>query len=312
MAFLPDGDAVVTERDTGRVLTASGTDGEVTPLGTVAGAGPRARPACSASRCPRTSTTRPALFFYADHRRRTTGSSAHDARRRPARHARRSSSTASPPASSTTAAGSRSAPTATSTSRPARPATPTSPRTASSLGGKILRITPDGEPAPGNPVPGSPVWSLGHRNVQGLAFDDAGRLWASEFGQDTFDELNLIEPGGNYGWPVVEGTRRRRRRYIDPQVVWRSPTTPPRPGWPSLDGHLWLARAARRAAVADRRSGRRAGAEPAGVLRRRVRPAAHRRRRPGRAPVGDHQQPRRPRRARAGRRPDPARQSDGR
>ena len=64
----------------------------------------------------------------------------------------------------------------------------------SSLGGKILRITVDGEPAPGNPF-GDEVFSFGHRNVQGLAFDEEDRLWASEFGSQAWDELNLIDRG---------------------------------------------------------------------------------------------------------------------
>jgi len=89
----------------------------------------------------------------------------------------------------------------------------------SSLGGKILRVTPAGAAAPGNPTAGNRLWSLGHRNVQGLAFDGAGRLWASEFGQNTWDELNLIQAGRNYGWPVVEG-RAGNPSYTDPVTQW--------------------------------------------------------------------------------------------
>jgi glucose/arabinose dehydrogenase len=87
-----------------------------------------------------------------------------------------------------------------------------------SLAGKILRITRDGQPAGGNPF-GNEVWSWGHRNVEGLAFDDAGRLWASEFGDKKFDELNLIEKGRNYGWPEVEGPS-DNRAFVAPKVVW--------------------------------------------------------------------------------------------
>lgn len=94
------------------------------------------------------------------------------------------------------------------------------PQDPNALGGKILRLTPDGDPAPGNPF-GNAVYSLGHRNVQGLAWDSAGRLWASEFGPDVNDELNLIEPGANYGWPAVTGSP-HREGYRDAKVVWPS------------------------------------------------------------------------------------------
>ncbi|GAB6983756.1 PQQ-dependent sugar dehydrogenase [Nocardioides pyridinolyticus] len=108
--------------------------------------------------------------------------------------------------------------------------------------GKILRITTDGDPAPGNPFD-SPVWSYGHRNVQGLAFDDEDRLWASEFGFNTYDELNLIQKGRNYGWPMVEGRGEgsvEGQGLTNPQVVWSTDVASPS-GLAFLDGHLWLA-----------------------------------------------------------------------
>jgi glucose/arabinose dehydrogenase len=108
-----------------------------------------------------------------------------------------------------------------------------------SLGGKILRITPDGAPAPGNPDPSSPVWSWGHRNVQGLAFDAEDRLWASEFGSSEFDELNLIQKGSNYGWPIFEGNG-NKSKYTNPHIVWRTDEASPS-GLAFREGELWMA-----------------------------------------------------------------------
>jgi glucose/arabinose dehydrogenase len=89
-----------------------------------------------------------------------------------------------------------------------------------SLGGKILRITTAGEPAAGNPSPDSPVYSSGHRNVEGLAWNAEAQLYATEFGLDIADELNRIEAGGNYGWPFYEGPDGGEDAYVDPVLTW--------------------------------------------------------------------------------------------
>ena len=109
----------------------------------------------------------------------------------------------------------------------------------SSLGGKILRIDPDGAIPADNPDPASPVWSYGHRNVQGLAWDGQGRAWATEYGASTWDEVNLIEPDGNYGWPEAEG-QAGIPGLIDPQVQWRTSDASPS-GMAYADGSLWVA-----------------------------------------------------------------------
>lgn len=108
-----------------------------------------------------------------------------------------------------------------------------------SLAGKILRLTPTGGIPEDNPFPGSPVYSLGHRNPQGIAWTSDGRMWASEFGQDTWDELNLIEPGADYGWPTVEG-RAGDDRFVDPEYQWPTDEASPS-GLAVIDDTLFLA-----------------------------------------------------------------------
>jgi glucose/arabinose dehydrogenase len=95
-----------------------------------------------------------------------------------------------------------------------------------SLSGKILRLTPDGKVPSTNPFPDNPVYTYGHRNVQGLAWNSKGELYASELGQDTYDEINHIVAGDNYGWPVVEGIG-KQTKYHDPITTFTTAEASP-------------------------------------------------------------------------------------
>jgi glucose/arabinose dehydrogenase len=101
--------------------------------------------------------------------------------------------------------------------------------------GKILRLTPEGKPAPGNPKDGSPIWTSGHRNVQGLAWTADGAMYATEFGQNRLDEVNRIEKGRNYGWPEVEGNEDGPARFTKPLVTW--PTSEASPSGGAIAGN---------------------------------------------------------------------------
>ena len=157
-----------------------------------------------------------------------------------------------------------------------------------SLGGKILRITTDGKPAPGNPVKTSAIWSSGHRNVQGIAWDAAKRMYASESHQKT-GELNVIIKGKNYGWPAADGIS-TNAKFANPLVTWPIEES-------SCAGVAVLERMVGTACLLGKRlAGRhhrqrhrdRAAPLAAG---RRVRPAARPRRLPGRLPLGHHLEP---------------------
>jgi glucose/arabinose dehydrogenase len=234
--FLPDGDAIVTERDTRRVLRV-GPDGEVTELGTVEQAVPGGEGGLLGVAVPPDFDDDPSVYVYLTS----------DADNRVLRLPLRGEGLG--PAEVVFDGipngfihdGGRIAfgPDGFLYVATGEVGDPELAQDPDSLGGKILRITTDGDPAPGNPTEGSPVWSLGHRNVQGLAWDDEGRLWASEFGDQTWDELNLVEAGNNYGWPEVEG-KGGADRFVEPHLTWSTDDASPS-GLAHLDGRLWMA-----------------------------------------------------------------------
>jgi glucose/arabinose dehydrogenase len=239
ITFLPNGDAVVTERDTGRVLLIQGPEHQVQPIGEIAGAagGQGTESGLLGVAASPEYDTDQTLYFYV-----TTAADNRIVRAR-VEGGRLGSATVllngiprGPIHDGGRLAFGPDGYLYASTGETGDAALAQDKGTPA---GKILRITTDGDPAPGNPFPDSPIWSYGHRNVQGLAFDDTGRLWASEFGQNTFDELNLIRKGRNYGWPMVEG-QGGGKGLVDPQVVWDTDVASPS-GLAFLDGRLWLA-----------------------------------------------------------------------
>jgi aldose sugar dehydrogenase len=117
--------------------------------------------------------------------------------------------------------------------------------------GKVLRLTDDGTPAPGNPLVDKgfhpAVWSYGHRNPLGIAFDASGNLWAQEMGPKGGDEVNLILPGRNYGYPIVSDgdhydgrpipDHATRPEFEKPKVSWNPVISPG--GLMVYSGKLW-------------------------------------------------------------------------
>lgn len=236
LAFLPNGDAIVTERDTRRVLMIKGDAHRVVELGTIEAAAPQGEAGLLGVTLSPTYDDDHLAYFYV--------STVSDNRIVRARIGGGRIGPVEPIFTGIPNGyihdGGRLVfgPDGYLYASTGEGGEPERAPDLASLGGKILRLTADGDPAPGNPG-GTAVWSYGHRNVQGLAFD-GDRLWASEFGADSFDELNLIEPGSDYGWPAVEGTGGEAEGYVDPRVTWRTDDASPS-GLAYLDGYLWLA-----------------------------------------------------------------------
>ena len=122
-----------------------------------------------------------------------------------------------------------------------------------SLAGKILRVNPDGSIPEDNPFENSPVYSLGHRNPQGLAWNERGHFFISDHGPsgeeglEAKDMIKIIEPGGNYGWPERIGYF-GDGEYIDPLILWPDNAVPPS-GSEFVDGDLFVATLASRSLI---------------------------------------------------------------
>lgn len=217
LAFLPDGNALLTERDSGRVLRLAG--GKATEVARIPGVVHQSESGLLGIAVPPNFAQSQLIYVYY-----TTSSDNRIARFKLGEQPQ-PILTGIPKASIHNGGRIAFGPDGQLYAGTGDAGTTSNAQNVNSLGGKVLRMTPDGKPAPGNPFAGSVVYSLGHRNVQGLAWRGQ-QLYASEFGQNTFDEFNRIQAGKNYGWPIVEGTG-NDPRYTNPLVTWATSDASP-------------------------------------------------------------------------------------
>ncbi len=234
IAFLPDGSALVTERDTARLLRVTAR-GAVTTIGKVPGVSPNGEGGLlGVAVSPSYARDHYVFLYYSARSENRIVRFGYDGKRLSGERTLVTGIPRGPIHNGGRLAFGPDHMLYASTGETGRGAIA---QDRSSLGGKILRMTLDGKPAPGNPF-GTLVWTYGHRNVQGLAWDPQGHMFATEFGQDRFDEINRIEKGHDYGWPVVEGFGGDRKRYTPPLLTWTTAEASPS-GLAYAAGSLW-------------------------------------------------------------------------
>jgi glucose/arabinose dehydrogenase len=235
LAFLPNGDAVVTERDSAKVLTISGADHAVTEVGSIGEAAPQGEGGLLGVAVSPAYAQDHRLYFYvsSDEDNRIVTAVLEHGKLGPTK----AIFTGIPLGAIHDGGRLAFGPDGMLYASTGETGNSELAQDRDSLGGKILRLTPEGKPAPGNPFD-TAVWSFGHRNIQGLAWV-GDQLWASEFGQSTFDELNRIDAGANYGWPLYEGPGGAAEGYTDPQAIWGTDVASPS-GLAYDEGALWM------------------------------------------------------------------------